>query len=418
MGTATNDLKPETDPAAARADAGARPPAARFFAGLILLAIPGSLFTAAATVPAGLAALYGLSLRLAGWRAPRDIATLFWVFGGCYVALLATDIANGGGVENFQFTALNYLPLLGTAGVAFVLRQIEVPHRWLLAAMALAMWTGVVLALVQNLLLGDWRPGGLNINPNPYSLVVSLWSIMLMAFALREERYRLVLIVSAVAGVVPLALAQSKVAWVGALVGHTLVIAWWAVELRRWRSMVLAAVGAIAILWLAYVLVAHVRINMLMEELRLFLTDGELTYNSFGQRFAVLQGGIAAFLAGPWLGYGFDRTLEVAMAHLPSNSPRMDGVDHLHNDYLTHMLAYGYVGIAFLLAFYATLVWIAWNADGPARRSAGFALVLACMIYMSAEILLNIEPVTGPLMLLIGIVMTRDSERLRREASL
>lgn len=408
MGTATNDLKPETDPAAARADAGARPPAARFFAGLILLAIPGSLFTAAATVPVGLAALYGLSLRLAGWRAPRDIATLFWVFGGCYVALLATDIANGGGVENFQFTALNYLPLLGTAGVAFVLRLIEVPRRWLLAAMALAMWTGVILALVQNLLLGDWRPGGLNINPNPYSLVVSLWSIMLMAFALREERHRLVLIVSAVAGVVPLALAQSKVAWVGALVGHTVVIAWWAMELRRWRSLAIAVGGMAILLWVAYVLVAHVRISMFIEELQLFLTTGELTYNSFGQRFAAFEAGLAAFMNGPLLGYGFAEVLATAITYLPANSPRMDDLDHLHNDYLTHMVAYGYVGIAFLLVFYATLVWIAWNADGPARRSAGFALALVCMIYMSAEILLNIEPVTGPLMLLIGIVMTRD----------
>lgn len=374
---------------------------------LLLLGIPGSLFTAAATVPMGLAALGALGVRLAGHRADADVARLFRIFCACYLAVLLTDLLNGGGIGNFQFTAVNYLPLLGAAGAAYVLRRSDVTDEAVALMLATAIWLAVAVSLFRALVLGVHRPGGLYMNPIPYAFVVSLWGMLLLSFALQARRLRPLLLATAVAATVPVLLAESKLVWLACCAGYAVVALYWGIETRNWRGLLLAVLAAALMVFVAYATIAHGRIASFVGEVVAFVTTGDRSGSSFGARAILVEAGFRAFLDGPLLGYGFAEHRDAAMAYVDPNSSNVAELTHLHNDFVTHFVAFGYVGAAFLIAFHATLVWIARNAADPARMAAAWAFVAMAAIYMSGEIFFNIEPVTGPAAIMIGLLMMR-----------
>lgn len=379
----------------------------RFFGFLALVAIPGSLFTAGASVPTGLVALCGLALVLAGVRADADLRRLFAVLAACYAALLATDILNGGGIVNFQFTALNYLPLLATVGVAHVLRRAR-PAEWTIVSALCAMaWIAAGISLFRSLVLEVYRPGGLYMNPIPYAFVVAMWGTLLLSWALRARRHRALLLLSAVIAVVPVVLAESKIVWVAMAASYAVVGVGWAAETGRWRSLGVAALATVVILVVAYQTVAWRRLGLFFDELVAFVTTGDLSGISFGTRTLAAAAGLRAFWDGPWLGYGFDQVFAAAMAHADPAAPDISYLAHLHNDYVTHLVAYGWIGGAFILVFLGILFWLARSSGDPVRRGAGYGLLVMAVIYMAGEILLNIEPITAPLAMMMAILTMR-----------
>lgn len=396
-----------TEPAGPSAAPAAPRRADRAFGLLALAGIPGALFTAAATVPMGLAALYALGARLAGNRADPDVARLFQVFLACYAALLSADLLNGGGIGNFQFTAVNYLPLLGAAGVAFTLRRSALGDQAVTLALSMAIWAAVAISLVSALVFGLERPGGLFMNPIPYSLVVCLWGMLLLSFALRAGPRRYLLIATALAAWIPIAVAQTKIVWIAGCVGYAVVILHWGASRERRRGEVLGALALLALASALFLPVAYSRLAEFAGEVDAFVTQGDRSGISFGHRAILAEAAFRAFAHGPLLGYGFVEHVDAALAYVDPAGPSVAHLTHLHNDYATHLVAYGYVGLAFLLAFFATLWWIARNAAGAARRGAAYALLPTVAIYMSAEILLNIEPITGAFAILIGVLMMR-----------
>jgi O-antigen ligase len=387
---------------------------ARAFGILALLAIPGSLFTASATVPMALVALYALGLRLSGVRADDDVARLFWIFLACWAALLGADLLNGGALGNFQFTAVNYLPLLGAVGVAHVLRRAEIGDRAVAAALVLAIATATVISLYQYLVLGVGRPGGLFMNPIPYGLVVGMWGMFMLSLSLESRSWWLLGV--ALLAAVPIVLAESKIVWLATSVGYALVVLRWGIIGRRWRSLGIAAIAGVVLASTAYISVAHNRMDEFLLELTGFFASGDRSGTSFGHRAILAEAGWHAFLEGPLLGYGFVEHKDAAMAYVDPAGPSVAHLTHLHNDYVTHLVAYGYVGGAFLVAFFATLVWIGRNAADPARRSGAYALAAMAAIYMAGEIFLNIEVVTGPFAVLVGLLMMRPPRPSGRAA--
>jgi O-antigen ligase len=70
---------------------------------------------------------------------------------------------------------------------------------------------------------------------------------------------------------------------------------------------------------------------------------------STSQRLAMYEAGWHAFLEQPLTGYGYSRRFEAATAFFP---PGLDlSYTHLHNDYLTHLVAAGIPGILVFLAY-------------------------------------------------------------------
>lgn len=379
----------------------------RAFGMLLLVGIPGSIFTAAATVPMALVALRAIWMRLSGHRADVDIVRLLYVFGACYLALLAADLLNGGGIENFQFTAVNYLPLLGAVGAAFAIRRSGLGDGAVLAALVAAVWLAACISLFRSLVLDVARPGGLYMNPIPFGLVMSMWGMLLLSFALRAGRHRWALLASAAVAVVPVVLTESKIAWLAATAGYGVVVLHWSFEHREWRKLGLALVTMVLISAVAYATVGHKRFERFFSEIAAFIETGDRSRASFGHRAVLAEIGILAFLDGPLLGHGFSEHVDAAFAKLGPDDPDVTHLTHLHNDYVTHLAAYGYVGLVFLLVFFATLFWIARRAADPPRRGAGYALIAMAGLYMAGEIFLNIEPVTGPFAIVLAVLLMR-----------
>ena len=97
-----------------------------------------------------------------------------------------------------------------------------------------------------------------------------------------------------------------------------------------------------------------------MLNLRIFtpierLIEGKLPSESIGERLGMLQGGIEMLNHAPFVGYGIQNTVLVVNAFFEErNSEFIFQYTHLHNDYLNHAVAGGYM----LAVLFAITVWL------------------------------------------------------------
>lgn len=202
--------------------------------------------------------------------------------------------------------------------------------------------------------------------------------------------------------------AQSRAAWLAALLVPLAVI----MQLRdargRWRGVVVVAVAvAVAVLVIGYTIVVQRVAGG--EAIARALVEGDfstLPSSSVTVRVQLVALGLHTWLAHPLLGIGL-RNIEPLIAasgiHIADYVP-----PHLHNGYLQTAVGLGGVGVALLLATFVLLVRDVWRA----RRAAeiGSALYLGLLGSLGIILVVNLsdclfwhlEFLRAPLELLLG----------------
>lgn len=378
---------------------------------LAIGSMPLSLVTAGATVSMALVALYGVIAIKRGARLDETMRRAFWFLAASYLALLAIDLVNGGFLVNFISTGFNYLHLIAVAPLALAFVILKVEDHTIARAMQIAIWLALANSLIRFFVFGEDRPGGPSLNPIPYGFVIAMWGAFLLSRGLHEKQDQRLCLAAAVIAVVPVLLTQSKIVWAAMIGGYAVVLLVSAIQLRQTAFLWKSALLALPILVGGYFLLAHRRIAELFDELRLYIEQGSLESISFGYRLELVLNSISAFGERPWLGHGLDERREAVFAHADPSGPDIFALGHLHNEYLTHMVSFGIVGLVFVLAFLVFVVWVAWQARYAYLAAAGTGLAAMLAIYMCAEVVFNMDPMSGSVTIALALLLMRNRSR-------
>jgi O-antigen ligase len=354
-----------------------------------------------------LVALFGLLGLRRDAHIPSDISRVGRITIGFYLALVIVDLVNGGGLVNLQSTGFNYLHLVAVAPFALALRRVGLDLPAFDRAMQVTILIALAAAVVQFFFFNVVRPGGLFLNPIPYGFVVALWGVFLLSRGLEQGKDGAFSIAVGIAAFVPVLLTESKIDWGCMILGYVMTAVWWAVVNRRWKTIAAAAAAAVPVTYLAFELFAFRRLELFMDELRVFLADGTVSAQSFGWRYELATSGLRAFWEKPALGYGLSEHMTAIFAHPSTNGPDITLLPHAHNDYVTHLVSFGVPGLAFVVAFLVFAAWLAHQCADAGARRAGFAMAAMLALYMSFEIAFNMDPISGPVTVVFGLLLLR-----------
>lgn len=379
-------------------------PAAKAARVAILAAFPLSLTSPGTTVAMALTALLGLYLWARAGAMPRDIAFEGALAAGGYLLLLTVDVINGGGLINFIQTGVNYLPVLALAPLALAIRMSGVTTEMIDRALQLTVTIALAVS-VTTWLAGAPRPGGLNLNPIPYGFAVLLSASLLLWRGIGQGNAGRLSVILALLATVPILLTGSKIVWACTIVSYGTALAYWIVANRRWKTAVPVLAAILPFLALIYVSFARTRIEAFWAELREYAGTGVSLGQTFGHRIEMAASAWRAFLDRPVFGYGFDERMDAAFDYTTPGGPDITIHNHLHNDYVTHLVSYGTFGGLFLALYCAFFLRQAAMTNVPAYRRAGYVYVLLLLMYMSVEVAFNMDPVSGPLAMLLALLL-------------
>lgn len=373
-----------------------------------LLGYPLTLTSPGATVAMILVGLYGLALA-ARDGLPEDLRRVHRYMLACYLLVVVVDVLNGSIVASLLLTGVDYLPLLALAPFANALRRTSLSSQAFDRAMMATVLIAVAMSGYAVLVRDEYRPGGINLNSIPYAFIVAVWGTFLLARGLAKSANWPLLIGAALA-LGPTLMAKGKTVLVCIVVGYLVVGLLWAAENRRWKALWIGAALGILAAGFAFYLVAAPRLDDLSVAFSRLAFHGELGVGSLGERYELVISGWRAFLERPILGYGLNERMQVVFDHLGPVDVRANTAGHLHNDYITHMVSFGVFGLVFLVGYFALTCRLVVRSGDIAYQRAGIALLCMLMIYMTAEVAFNMDPISSLVTLAFGVVLSRAPE--------
>ncbi|MCP4379949.1 MAG: O-antigen ligase family protein [Hyphomicrobiales bacterium] len=375
-------------------------------------------------LPSAMALLYviaaiGFGALLRGAKVTSFVERTGYVCLGWYLILLAMDVFHGGLFHarlNYHSDVLRHnFGLLAFPFFVVGLRELRPDPRTLEWVIAPCVLLFLGLVVYQYVVLGISRPTGLDINPIFLALTYLVWCLFLLARALSSPGVEWSRLVVALVGLIPIALSGSKLVWVATLLAYgSIFVAWWW-DGGRWRTLGFAAAVAVPTSWLLYQLdVVQTRTGLFVGEFSAFLASGDTSGGSFGLRYVAAVAALRAFLDRPFTGYGLLHSKLAAVDHqAPGESP-FAFLSTLHNDYVTQMVAFGVLGLVYLLFLIGAFLFVAVRAGDTATRRLGFALGGALAVYMLAAIISTNFLLRGLVFFVLGLLFARvDLQRLQ-----
>ncbi|GAB5506237.1 MAG: hypothetical protein Rhirs2KO_14000 [Rhizobiaceae bacterium] len=371
----------------------------------VLAAFPISLTSPGATVAMAITALCGLWLWKQVKRLPGDIVAGGKVAAAAYVLLVVVDLGNGGdAAANLLQTGVNYLPVLALAPLAFAIRLSGVTAGQIDRSLQLTILIAPAISIF-GFATGEPRPGGVNLNPIPYGFAILLSSSLLLWRGLEVGVRGVLSVALALLALLPILLTGSKIVWACAIAAYSIASAHWIISNRKWAAVIPVVLVAASGAAIAYHAFAKSRLEYLWLELQEFADNGISMGGSFGRRAEMAIGGWNAFLERPILGYGLDERMAAVFAHARPGGPDLTIHNHMHNDYVTHLVAYGISGGIFLAVYFGLLLWLAANAKPASYKWFGYTLAVMLAIYMTAEVAFNMDPVSGPMAVFLALLL-------------
>ena len=387
-----------------------------------LTTLPGVLTTVNVLTSFYLVAIFGVVGALRGARVQPGLVTLSYFLVAWYVVLLAIELIHGGPFH-YPFTRganflTDYFPLVALPFFAIGLREAKAEFRVFEYVMMGTIVFSAGLSLYQFFILDIQRPNGFSRNPIPFALVLTMWSLFLFSGALKARKIDWTRFSIALIALIPIILSGSKNIWFCAAAGYSLLFFMWAWTGRRWSILGAVAVGIAPSVWLLLrVDVVRSRITEFMGDYGAFLASGDTSGGSFGLRYGALVSGFLAFLDRPFLGYGLAQGKSAAIEHLPPSFSSIGMLTHLHNEYVTHLVAFGTLGLFFIVSFFAMFILIATRREDVAIRRFGVVAGTLFLFYMTADVVFTLPEVYGLVFFLLGLMLLAPEKKQQIEGA-
>jgi hypothetical protein len=357
-----------------------------------------------------LVTILGLIAALRGARFSSSLIALSYFLMAWYVVLLSIELFHGGPFH-FRFPRganflTDYFPLVALPFFTIGLKETKADLRIFEYAMMGTIVFSAGLSLYQFFIIGDERPRGFSLNPIPFALIVLMWSLFVFSRALQTEKIDWPRLATALVGLVPIVLSGSKLVWLGAAFGYSALFVMWVRTSGRWRVLAATAITLVPVIWVLWqVEVLRGRITEFSGDLGSFLASGNMSGPTFGLRYAAAVSGLHAFLDRPLLGYGLAEGRVAALEHRPPGISSFAQLPHLHSDYVTHLAAFGVLGLIFLVSLFAAFILASLRRNDIAVRRFGVVAGILFLIYMTVEVIFTQPELSGLVFFLFGLIL-------------
>jgi O-antigen ligase len=316
-------------------------------------------------------------------RAYEPVLLLSLLTLGFFLVALASALVSGTPSAGFSKLG-NLRELLAAPFIGLLLLNTPVSARFIMLTVKFSAVL-VFMVVYYQFLNGISRPGGA-VNPLVFavpSLLLGFFS--LVRFPLESTPEKIFSLAAFSSGCMATVISQSRATWILSAFLLICVLFFW----HRTGHLTKRTTLVITSFFLALVLISsqspavQQRIDSALNGYHAFSVNGDWD-SSVGKRMIMLESGLSAAMKKPVTGWGADQT-QIAVAselETPEMKQMVMGYNHLHNEYLTNLVARGIPGlVSLLLLLFIPLVIFLRNSGNPDRLVYNSIGSLLCIGY-------------------------------------
>lgn len=334
---------------------------------------------------AGLVAIITPSVLMARGLASRNPVDLTLV--GIFLALAIALAISAEDSRDLSYI-LNFAPLMLAVPLRWQLERVSrLDGAVLIGWLSLAGTVGAAgLAIVQIGVYGQSRVGQPYMNTFHYANTTMLLGFLTLAgwFAPGPHK-RWPFLLGPVIGIAAVLASGTRGAILAAPLLVLVAFVFALVTAKRKQPIVFAGVAGLVLLGLLALAAPYLGFGRTLEAFSAstrVLSGGEVDSN-VTERLHMLIGGWRAFLASPWVGYGWGDMVPAIYQYVdPAYEPRMHGFRHLHNGFISFAAGAGLVGaISFVLLSVLPIVAVLYTPRDTQFVARLYLAVTMCAAY-------------------------------------
>ena len=358
--------------------------------------------------------ILGLYIAIAEKKNPfkiQELKVFSWItVGYFFIMLLSILIADG---FDARFVSLGRKAhFLLAPLIALSIYQIDLPFKNILLALKAGLIIIGIVVMVQ-FLLGSSRPSGM-INANIFGdIAVAMLFLSIVQVFNEKPKEQIITFIAAIAGVVVIFLSGSRGSWLSFIIlSITFILLVYKPFLMGNKKNQLFLVLFFSVLFgfIGTQTDAGKKITNAVVNIQNW-DNGDKTYTSSGIRMEMWESSLEAAKNSPWFGYGYRNSNKEVSKYVDSHNHTVAAFTHLHNEYLTNLLAGGLLGLVSLLVMlFAPIVFFYKNLKNQKTyyyASAGILLSIGYATFGFTHIAFGEEHVNAFYIFMLAFVMPR-----------
>jgi O-antigen ligase len=358
--------------------------------------------------------ILGLYIAIAEKKNPfkiQELKVFSWItVGYFFIMLLSILIADG---FDARFVSLGRKAhFLLAPLIALSIYQIDLPFKNILLALKAGLIIIGIVAMVQ-FLLGSSRPSGM-INANIFGdIAVAMLFLSIVQVFNEKPKEQIITFIAAIAGVVVIFLSGSRGSWLSFIIlSITFILLVYKPFLMGNKKNQLFLVLFFSVLFgfIGTQTDAGKKITNAVVNIQNW-DNGDQTYTSSGIRMEMWESSLEVAKKSPWFGYGYRNSNKEVSKYVDSHNHTVAAFTHLHNEYLTNLLAGGLLGLVSLLVMlFAPIVFFYKNLKNQKTyyyASAGILLSIGYVTFGFTHIAFGEEHINAFYILFMGFLLPR-----------
>jgi O-antigen ligase len=234
--------------------------------------------------------------------------------------------------------------------IALAMYQVHFPIRNLLLSIKAGLIIIGIIVITQ-FLLGSMRPSGM-INANIFGdIAVAMLFLSVVQIFKENPKEQVITFIATMAGVVAIFLSGSRGSWLSfvilSIVFIFLIYKPFLSGNKKRQSFV-ALFFVVLFSFIGTQTDAGKKITDAIVNIQSW-GNGNQTYTSSGIRMEMWRSSLEAAKESPWFGYGYRNSNIEVSKYVASHNKTVSAFTHLHNEYLTNLLAGGVFGLLSML---------------------------------------------------------------------
>ena len=358
--------------------------------------------------------ILGLYIAIAEKKNPfkiQELKVFSWITVGYFFTMLLSILIADGFDARFVSLGRKAHFLLAPL-IALSIYQIDLPFKNILLAMKTGLIIIGIVVMVQ-FLLGSSRPSGM-INANIFGdIAVAMLFLSIVQVFNEKPKEQIITFIATVAGVVVIFLSGSRGSWLSFII---LSIAFIFLVYKPFlmgnkkNQLFLVLFFSVLFGFIGTQTDAGKKITNAVVNIQNW-DNGDQTYTSSGIRMEMWKSSLETAKDAPWFGYGYRNSNKEVSKYVDSHNHIVAAFTHLHNEYLTNLLAGGLLGLVSLLVMlFAPIVFFYKNLKNQKTyyyASAGILLSIGYATFGFTHIAFGEEHVNAFYIFMLAFLLPR-----------
>jgi len=280
----------------------------------------------------------------------QELKVFTWLTVGYFLTMLLSILISDGFNAEFHHLGRKAHFLLAPL-IALAVYQVHFPIRNLLLSIKTGLIIIGIVVMVQ-FLLGSTRPSGM-INANIFGdIAVAMLFLSVVQVFNEKPREQIITFIAVLAGITAIFLSGSRGSWLSfiilSIVFITLIYKPFLSSNKK-RQLFIALFFSVLFGFIGTQTDAGKKVIDAVVNIQNW-GNGDQTYTSSGIRMEMWESSLEVSKQSPWFGYGYRNSSIEVSKYVDSHSETVAAFTHLHNEYLTNLLAGGVFGLLSMLA--------------------------------------------------------------------